>query len=90
MKLVKLLKIIKYLILIKIKMIFLKKKKKYFNYLIIISHLIITSKKIITVENMLSNSKELMESLNEFNKYINYGDKKNILIITKMNIEIKK
>ena len=63
-------------------MIFLKKKKKYFNYLIIISHLIITSKKIITVENMLSNSKELMESLNEFNKYINYGDKKNILIIT--------
>ena len=63
-------------------MIFLKKKKKYFNYLIIISHLIIISKKIITVENMLSNSKELMESLNEFNKYINYGDKKNILIIT--------
>ena len=62
-------------------MMFLK-KKKYFNYLIIISHLIITSKKIITVENMLSNSKELMESLNEFNKYINYGDKKNILIIT--------
>ena len=36
----------------------------------------------ITVNNILSNSTELMESLNEFNKYINYGDKKNILIIT--------
>jgi hypothetical protein len=29
----------------------------------------------ITVNNILSNSTELMESLNEFNKYINYGDK---------------
>ena len=33
------------------------------------------SKKEITVNNILNNSKELIDSLNEFNKYINYGDK---------------
>ena len=33
------------------------------------------SKKEIIVVNMINNSKELIESLNEFNKYINYGDK---------------
>ena len=33
------------------------------------------SKKKITIVNMLNNSTELIESLKEFNKYINYGDK---------------
>ena len=40
----------------------------------------------ITVNNILSNSTELMESLNEFNKYINYGDKEKYI---SENSEIK-